>query len=48
MHPEQPRPLPVIELPGEYCPRCSAKLLSHRCKLLCPRCGYFMSCSEFD
>jgi hypothetical protein len=36
------------ELPAQFCPVCSAKLESRRCKMVCPRCGYFMSCSEFD
>jgi hypothetical protein len=36
------------ELPVEFCPVCSAKLQSRHCKMLCPRCGYFMSCSEFE
>jgi len=36
---------------GEYwrwCPRCSAELHNEKCKLRCPRCHYFMSCSDFD
>jgi len=35
------------DLPGEFCPLCSARLQSRKCKMVCPRCGYFMSCSEF-
>ncbi|OFW43199.1 MAG: hypothetical protein A3J28_08840 [Acidobacteria bacterium RIFCSPLOWO2_12_FULL_60_22] len=31
----------------EYCPNCSAKLVGHSCKLKCPRCGYFLSCSDY-
>jgi hypothetical protein len=31
-----------------WCPRCSHELHNHKCKLLCPWCGYFMSCSDFD
>jgi len=31
----------------EYCPNCSAKLFGHFCKLKCPRCGYFLSCSDY-
>ncbi len=31
-----------------YCLNCGAKLEERKCKLRCPRCGYFMSCSDFD
>ncbi len=31
----------------EYCPTCSAKLVGRSCKLQCPRCGYFLSCSDY-
>jgi hypothetical protein len=31
-----------------YCPRCSHELINEKCKLRCPRCHYFMSCSDFD
>jgi len=30
-----------------YCPRCSARLGARSCKLICPDCGYYMSCSDF-
>jgi hypothetical protein len=30
-----------------YCPRCSARLRSRSCKLICQGCGYYMSCSDF-
>jgi len=36
---------------GEYwrwCPRCGNELQNEKCKLRCPRCHYFMSCSDFD
>jgi hypothetical protein len=36
---------------GEYwrwCPRCGHELHNEKCKLRCPRCHYFMSCSDFD
>ena len=36
---------------GDYwrwCPRCGHELHNERCKLRCPRCHYFMSCSDFD
>ncbi len=37
--------------PGEHwrwCPRCGHELHNEKCKLRCPRCHYFMSCSDFD
>jgi hypothetical protein len=36
------------ELRMEVCPLCSKRLESRHCKLICPRCGYFMSRSEFE
>ncbi len=32
----------------DYCPNCSARLYNVGCKYRCPRCHYFMSCSDFD
>jgi hypothetical protein len=29
------------------CPNCGAALEERRCKLLCPRCHYYMSCSDY-
>jgi len=29
------------------CPNCGARLTESRCKLLCPRCHYYMSCSDY-
>jgi len=34
--------------PWDFCPRCSSRLVNQRCKFICRRCGYFMSCSDFD
>ena len=45
--PEEPRPHPD---PGKIvttCPNCSARLVDSRCKLVCPRCHYYMSCSDY-
>ena len=36
------------EFANQFCPVCSTRLESHRCKLICRQCGYFMSCSEFE
>jgi hypothetical protein len=50
------RPVPVnttqpaaapLDDPSRYCPNCSAKLNEHRCKLSCPNCGFYLSCSDF-
>ena len=56
---EQPEIVPVAGVSGEqeandqpdywrWCPRCSHELHNEKCKFKCPRCGYFMSCSDFD
>lgn len=37
-----------VDLPLNFCPVCSARLESRHCKMVCARCGYFMSCSEFE
>jgi hypothetical protein len=39
------------ETEGDYwrwCPRCGHELNNEKCKLRCPRCEYFLSCSDFD
>jgi hypothetical protein len=38
---------PKTEFASEYCPRCSARLAARSCKMICPGCGYYMSCSDF-
>ena len=30
-----------------YCPVCSTRLTERKCKLLCARCGYYMSCADY-
>jgi hypothetical protein len=35
------------EDPMLYCPVCSERLAERRCKLLCERCGYYLSCSDY-
>lgn len=32
---------------SSYCPVCSKRLESRRCKLICPVCGYYMSCADY-
>ncbi len=32
---------------SRYCPVCSQRLESRHCKLICPVCGYFMSCADY-
>jgi hypothetical protein len=51
---QDPRPEPRLDsesAPDEpalrYCPVCDTRLEDRSCKLVCPRCGYFMSCSDF-
>ena len=33
--------------PMLYCPVCSSRLTEQKCKLLCERCGYYMSCADY-
>lgn len=37
----------VGEDASRYCPVCSQRLESRRCKLICPVCGYYMSCADY-
>lgn len=32
----------------DHCPLCGARLHNRGCKYRCPRCRYFMSCSDYD
>jgi len=32
---------------SRYCPVCSQRLESRRCKLICVVCGYYMSCADY-
>ena len=44
------------EAPGErkeddepmlWCPVCSTRLTGRKCKLICEKCGYYMSCADY-
>ncbi|MGA8030470.1 MAG: hypothetical protein WB992_25285 [Bryobacteraceae bacterium] len=30
-----------------YCPACNERLMARQCKLICERCGYYMSCADY-
>lgn len=45
--PEQPEASPANENVHLVCPNCDGPMLDRGCKLLCPRCGYFMGCSDY-
>ena len=50
--PDSERPAPSSTTrDAEYwrwCPRCGHELYNDHCKLKCPKCHYFLSCSDFD
>jgi hypothetical protein len=33
--------------PIHYCPVCSTRLTAWKCKLICEKCGYYMSCADY-
>ena len=49
----QPEHAPALEPrrgddePMLHCPACGLRLAELKCKLVCERCGYFMSCSDY-
>jgi len=40
-------PEPAAENASLFCPVCSERLAPRKCKLICPACGYYMSCSDY-
>jgi len=44
-----PRGADAAEGPGhywQYCVNCGTMLEGRKCKLICPKCGFYHSCSE--
>jgi len=40
-------PSSPIEHHCQICPNCSHQLTGHHCKLVCTRCGYYLSCADY-
>jgi len=45
--PDQPPSSKNENEPMVYCPVCSTRLAELKCKLVCNRCGYYMSCADY-
>jgi len=46
MGPEREAAARVAEL-ERTCPRCGQPMAERKCKLVCGRCGFYLSCSDF-
>ena len=45
---QTPAPEPKGERePMLYCPVCDTRLTESRCKLVCAKCAYYMSCADY-
>jgi len=47
MEPQEPAVRSNEDEPMLYCPVCSTRLTELKCKLVCGRCGYYMSCADY-
>ena len=45
--PPEPQTPKAEDEPMLYCPVCSTRLDQLKCKLVCARCGYYMSCADY-
>jgi hypothetical protein len=41
------KPTPPRKPSERFCPNCSIELKESQCKLRCPQCGFYLSCSDF-
>ena len=44
---DAPKPRKDEDEPSLYCPRCGSRLTEMKCKLICEKCGYYMSCADY-
>jgi hypothetical protein len=42
-----PRQVAGENEPMLYCPVCNTRLTELKCKLVCNKCGYYMSCADY-
>src|SRR5215472_7887779 len=42
-----PQRTPLLADVARVCPNCGAEMVESRCKLKCPNCDFFLSCSDF-
>jgi ribosomal protein S27AE len=47
VHTVQQQSVPDQQQIIRTCPNCSSEMEEHRCKLLCRKCGYYLSCADY-
>jgi len=45
--PEFTAKLSALTDPSRVCPHCSEIMQEQRCKVICQKCGFYLSCSDF-